>query len=209
MTAERDFVSCEWPLPDPAHPKALFETRGLGGGGRHYTITREGRLKRHTSEEIEPYGSPRLVADVELPLHGRLRLTSRAETGSGTKAVFVARFDRGQLVWLKAEEEVGLLDDRLWRACRLLPDDFRPWGEVDKEDPSAPGGSWHDCSSGCVHFLALQDTAEAPISLDWGVCANPRSHRWGLLTFEHQGCPEARYEGEDEPARVAPPEEGK
>ena len=26
--------------------------------------------------------------------------------------------------------------------------------------------------------------------MDWGVCANPKSPRAGLLTFEHQGCPE-------------------
>jgi len=25
--------------------------------------------------------------------------------------------------------------------------------------------------------------------MDWGVCANPKSPRAGLLTFEHQGCP--------------------
>ena len=23
---------------------------------------------------------------------------------------------------------------------------------------------------------------------DWGVCSNRNSHRYGLLTFEHQGC---------------------
>jgi hypothetical protein len=27
-----------------------------------------------------------------------------------------------------------------------------------------------------------------PFSADWGICANPKSHRCGLLTFEHQGC---------------------
>jgi hypothetical protein len=26
--------------------------------------------------------------------------------------------------------------------------------------------------------------------LDWGVCVNPVSPRVGLLTFEHQGCPQ-------------------
>lgn len=25
---------------------------------------------------------------------------------------------------------------------------------------------------------------------DWGICANPESPRAGLLTFEHQGCPQ-------------------
>jgi hypothetical protein len=40
-----------------------------------------------------------------------------------------------------------------------------------------------DCSHGCRWFLVLQD-----YPLDWGVCANARSPRCGLLTFEHQGC---------------------
>lgn len=198
MSSGTDFVTSEWPLPDASLQTSLFETRGLGGAGRRYTITRAGHLRRHTSEEVEPYGSPRLVADVELPLHGRLRLTAREAGTDGSRAVFVARFDRGQVAWIKTEEEVGRIDQRLWQACRSLPGDFRPWGDVDKDDPRAPGGFWHDCSSGCVYFLTLQDTAEEPLSLDWGVCVNPRSHRRGLLTFEHQGCPEARYD-EDEP----------
>lgn len=45
-----------------------------------------------------------------------------------------------------------------------------------------------DCSSGCWWYLPL----EGELGMDWGVCANPRSHRCGLLTHEHQGC--AMYE---------------
>lgn len=47
-----------------------------------------------------------------------------------------------------------------------------------------------DCSCGCRHFLALPE----PLSLDWGVCINPRSPRSGLLTFEHQGCEFFEYD---------------
>lgn len=49
-----------------------------------------------------------------------------------------------------------------------------------------------DCSTGCKWFFPL----EGRLGLDWGVCANPLSHRAGLLTFEHQGCP--KFEGGDE-----------
>jgi hypothetical protein len=28
------------------------------------------------------------------------------------------------------------------------------------------------------------------VGLDWGICANAKSPRAGLLTFEHQGCPD-------------------
>jgi hypothetical protein len=41
-----------------------------------------------------------------------------------------------------------------------------------------------DCSGGCKWFHTLSGR----VSLDWGVCGNPASHRAGLLTFEHQGC---------------------
>ncbi len=33
-----------------------------------------------------------------------------------------------------------------------------------------------------------------PARLDWGVCGNPASHRAGLLTSEHQGCPQFERE---------------
>jgi hypothetical protein len=44
--------------------------------------------------------------------------------------------------------------------------------------------AYGDCSCGCKWYLTL----EGRLGMDWGVCANPASHRAGLLTFEHQGC---------------------
>lgn len=45
------------------------------------------------------------------------------------------------------------------------------------------------CSCGCLYFLRL-----SPENLgDWGVCGNPQSPRKGMLTWEHQGCPQ--FEG--------------
>ncbi len=58
--------------------------------------------------------------------------------------------------------------------------DFEPFGSVNRD--SEKGSS--DCSGGCVHFLKLK----GKLGFDWGVCSNPKSHRCGLLTFEHQGC---------------------
>jgi len=87
----------------------------------------------------------------------------------------------------------------LWTLCRKLPTDFEPFGERDREtaEPSA------DCSCGCRHFLPLA----GELGFDWGVCANPASPRSGLLTFEHQGCPQ--FEAEDDlaetPVEVAAP----
>lgn len=67
---------------------------------------------------------------------------------------------------------------------RRLPSDFEPWGQRSREDEWGP-----DCSCGCRWFIRL----EADLQFDWGICANSRSPRAGLLTFEHQGC--AEFEG--------------
>jgi hypothetical protein len=88
------------------------------------------------------------------------------------------------------------LHEQLLRVVQNLPGDYKPWGEVDRDDPNAPGRG-ADCSGLCRHYLVLQDVGEQRISLDWGVCINPRSHRYGLLTFEHQGCPAFEYDKEE------------
>ena len=87
----------------------------------------------------------------------------------------------------------------LWTLCRKLPTDFEPFGERDREtaEPSA------DCSCGCRHFLPLA----GELGCDWGVCANLAGPRSGLLTFEHQGCPqfEAEDDLEETPVELAAP----
>lgn len=89
--------------------------------------------------------------------------------------------------------------DRLWEACQSLNEDYDPWGKNVRWDD--PARAYPDCSSGCRHYYVLEDRDDQLISMDWGVCANPQSHRKGLLTFEHQGC--ERYEAEaDDRART-------
>jgi len=66
--------------------------------------------------------------------------------------------------------------DRLLKIMPCRPEDYEPWGNVERERP--------DCSSGCKFARWL----EGEIQFDWCVCTNPASHRVGLLTFEHQGC---------------------
>jgi len=79
-------------------------------------------------------------------------------------------------------------DAQIKRHKRLLaivvrkPEDYRPYGGIDR------GTGAGDCSMGCKHALALPD----PYGSDWVVCTNEKSHRCGLLTFEHQGC--AKFE---------------
>jgi hypothetical protein len=74
--------------------------------------------------------------------------------------------------------------DLLLGITKALPTDFEPWGERERDGA--------DCSCGCEFFMELPGKFGA----DWGVCVNKKSPRAGLLTFEHQGCPE--FSGTDD-----------
>jgi hypothetical protein len=70
---------------------------------------------------------------------------------------------------------------RLFELAKAVESDFEPYGKRVR-------GGWDssDCSCGCRHYAVLG----GPLGHDWGVCMNKQSPRAGLLTFEHQGCPE-------------------
>jgi len=74
----------------------------------------------------------------------------------------------------------------LLKIVKRLDTDFEPMGRRSRETDYG-----YDCSCGCRHYLPLKGN----LGFDWGVCANPKSPRCGLLTFEHQGCKE--FEGEE------------
>ena len=78
-------------------------------------------------------------------------------------------------------DEHSAAHDRLFELVTKLPSDFEPYGQRVR-------GGWNssDCSCGCRHYAELS----GPLGHDRGVCMNRRSPRAGLLTFEHQGCPE-------------------
>jgi len=84
------------------------------------------------------------------------------------------------------------IHDYLLRSVMIIsPKDYVPWGEVEPK-------CCCDCLCGCAYALWLEDVGKQLLSMDrrrrrsrkprWCVCTNPRSHRCGLLTFEHQGC---------------------
>lgn len=75
---------------------------------------------------------------------------------------------------------IGLHEMLLGKVARL-PSDFEPYGTRSRDGE----GPCCDCSCGCVFFATLEGW---PVG-DWGVCVNPCSPRFALLTFEHQGCP--------------------
>ena len=87
------------------------------------------------------------------------------------------------------QQEERSRHEQLWEACETLPSDFEPYGE-------RPRNGHPDCSVGCKFFEALFDPEREAPDADWGVCTNPASPRAGMLTFEHQGCPQFEYGGD-------------
>lgn len=78
---------------------------------------------------------------------------------------------------------------RLLQVVPQMPQDYPDFGTCPRE--SEDGATWYaDCSAGCRWYI----TFPAPLGYDWGCCTNPRSHRCGLLTFEHQGCPQFEFD---------------
>ena len=75
-----------------------------------------------------------------------------------------------------------LSHDELMQIVLRRPEDYEPYGSVvrwERDDEAYP-----DCSVGCAFAAWLA----GDLGADWCVCTNPKSHRVGLLTFEHQGC---------------------
>jgi hypothetical protein len=67
---------------------------------------------------------------------------------------------------------------RLFELVLRVPHDYEPYGTAERDGP--------DCSAGCKYARKLA----GKLGFDWVACTNPSSHRVGLLTFEHQGCPQ-------------------
>ena len=97
-----------------------------------------------------------------------------------------------RILGLRSQRELGLTPgfqthEALWAVAKKLPTDFEPYGKRRRGD-----GTIHsDCSGNCRWFHVLAGMR----GQDWGICANPKSPRAGLLTFEHMGCPEYEWDG--------------
>ena len=72
--------------------------------------------------------------------------------------------------------------DYLLEMVKRLPEDYKPFGELERW--VNPEKEYPDCSMGCKYFIELK----GELGNDWGICCNKNSHRYSLLTFEHQGC---------------------
>ena len=72
--------------------------------------------------------------------------------------------------------------DYLLKMVKRLPEDYKPFGNLERW--ANPQVEYPDCSMGCKYFIELK----GELGNDWGICFNKNSHRYSLLTFEHQGC---------------------
>lgn len=86
---------------------------------------------------------------------------------------------------MKSKKDNPLLD-----ACKILDSDYTDYGGKIKRwlDPDM---NYADCSCGCKYFNPLYNEKDDGPDMDFGVCLNSKSKRYGLLTFEHQagfGC---------------------
>src|SRR5882762_2485489 len=99
---------------------------------------------------------------------------------------------RRELAGPTTSAEAATMHERLWLAAICRPLDFEPYGLRVRDGD--------DCSCGCKHFVPL----DGKLGYDWGVCSNPVSHRCGLLTWEHMGCPQFES-SEEEPSAKADP----
>lgn len=111
-----------------------------------------------------------------------------------TKRVSIHDILRGMTPEQRARHN---LHNRFLRACKKLPEDYDPWGE--NERWADPARGYPDCSGGCKFAMWVE-----PLTGDWCVCMNPKSHRYGLLTFEHQGCEKAEAGDLFKPRRRIP-----
>lgn len=100
-----DTVYCEYPLPVAAHQGLDFQTKDLERALGSYTITRDGRLMRHT----QPGARPGLDRDVEWPLHGDVRIYTslRFPASDGEWVEYAVRFTHGRVEWVRPLEEVA------------------------------------------------------------------------------------------------------
>lgn len=69
---------------------------------------------------------------------------------------------------------------KLLKIVKSDPKDYAPFGKVERWADDKK--SYPDCSCGCKFALPV----DGKLGADWIVCTNSKSHRCGLLTFEHQ-----------------------
>lgn len=98
-----------------------------------------------------------------------------------------------RILGLRSKRELRLTPgfqshEGLWAVAKKLPTDFTPYGKRKRSD----GPIYEDCCN-CRWFHVLAGMR----GQDWGVCANPKSPRAGLLTFEHMGCPKYERDGRE------------
>jgi hypothetical protein len=112
-----DTVRCEYPLPVASHQDLEYQTKSLDSLMERYTITRDGRLIRHSRGGIFARGPCR---DIEWPVHGDVEIYTSDSDRNWIE--YIVRFTHGLVEWILPVEE-----------ARKSPG-FKRWGDPVTEE---------------------------------------------------------------------------
>jgi len=100
-----DTVECDYLLPDPRHQHLEFQTKDLACFMERYTITRDGRLLKHPWGDLFEGQRAVVEKDIELPIHGDIRIYD-VDPGGGSELVeYVVRFTHGRVERVRRKTE--------------------------------------------------------------------------------------------------------
>lgn len=100
-----DTVECDYLLPDPRHQHLQFQTKDLACFMERYTITRDGRLLKHPWGDFLEGQRPVVERDVELPIHGDIRIYDLDPDGGNELVEYVVRFTHGRVERVRRERK--------------------------------------------------------------------------------------------------------
>jgi hypothetical protein len=120
-----DEVRSEYPLPDPAHQRLLFQTKDLGSLMDRYVITKHGRLVRKKNGGL----FHKTRRDVVCPIHQELLIYTSVEVASEEEewVEYVFRFTEGRVTGVRRSRDRHRFKVRKWD-----PEEWR------KQEPVAP-----------------------------------------------------------------------
>ena len=105
-----DTIECDYPLPNPRHQDLEFQTKDLDCLLDRYSITRDGRLLKHARGGLFEEGERAAIeSDVELPMHGDLRMHDLDPDAEQGLVEYVVRFTHGRVEWIRRKENAKSL----------------------------------------------------------------------------------------------------
>ena len=127
-----DEVRSEYPLPDPAHQKLLFQTKDLGSLMDRYVITKHGRLVRKKNGGL----FHKTRRDVVCPIHQDLRIYTSVEVAPEEEewVEYIFRFTEGRVTKVRRSRDRHRFKVKKWD-----PEEWRKQEPVALAPPEGEG----------------------------------------------------------------------